>query len=358
MIPQRGRVVQKSRRLVTTLLLFGLLPGCSPADVRHRFEHRAMGTRFLIVIEAPSGQEVKDAALAAFERIDELDGMMSSFKPQSELRRLCREAVIGSPSSVAGDLCQVLIEGQRIFEASGGAFDVTVGPLVRLWRRAIERGRPPSARAISDVQGKVGAETIAIDRASREVTFSRAGVEIDLGGIAKGYAVGQALDVIVRCGFLQALVDGGGDIAISSSPTARRPWRVGLAPLSTEGVATVFIEVRDGAVATSGDAFQFLEHEGRRYSHVLDPRSGWGVEGPTSVTVVAPDAAVADALATALSVLGPERGRVLLEGFSGCGAAYFLPGEDPLSAIVLGDFPALQKVRMHPGLELEPTPCR
>lgn len=313
-----------------------------------------MGTRFSIVIEAPPSQQVKAAARAAFDRIDELDRMMSSYRSESELRKLCRSAETASSMVVSADMCEVLLVADRIYRLSSGAFDVTVGPLVRLWRRAIERRRPPPDRGIAALMERIGADHLSIDPATREVKFSRPGIEIDLGGIAKGYALECAREILVDRGFNRCLIEGGGDIACSSPPS-QPPWRIGLAPLSSEGSPSLFIEVEDGAVATSGDSFRYLDYQGRRYSHVIDPRSGWGVVGPSSVTVVAIDATVADALATALSVLGPIEGKALLEDLPGVGVAFFGP-EIGASPVLLGSFPALKQREKRGRLELEATP--
>ena len=280
---------------------------------------RHMGTRVSISVEMPteSTQAAAAAVQEAFARIRELDGKLSDYDPTSELNTLTK-APSGEPYPVSTDLFAVMEKALDVARASGGGFDPTVGPLVKLWRRARRTGRRPDERSLSDARRRVGFDKVTLDPASRTVTLAVAGMALDLGGIAKGFAAQEALDVLRRRGFPNALVDAGGDVVAGDAPSGRTGWRVGLAEPGREGLPVdEGVEVVRRAVATSGDAFQFVVIEGKRYSHILDPRTGEPLTHPMSVTVIAHDGALADALASALAVLGAEDGFALLARYPG-----------------------------------------
>jgi len=244
---------------------------------------------------------------------------MSDYRPGSELMRVCRATAANEPVSISDDLFEVLAQAHAIAEASDGAFDVTVGPLVRLWREARAEGRLPAPGAIEEARARVGWRAIILDPECRTLTLVRDGMQLDLGGIGKGFAAGEALDVLRRRGLDRCLVDLGGDIALGEPPPDRAGWRVAINGGWT-GEKPWFLEMARAAVATSGDTSQFIEVEGVHYSHILDPRTGRGLTSRLAVTVIGSDAATADALASAVSVLGEEDGLALLEQFPGASA--------------------------------------
>lgn len=293
-----------------------------PARERFAFEHDAMGTRWRIVAYAPERAALEPAARAAFERVDQLERALSDWNPGSELRRLDAHSDGGAPSAaipVGADLYRVLERALELARLSGGAFDPTVGPYVRLWRRAARQGEPPTPEELERAARAVSWRALELDPQARTVRFLRADMRLDLGGIAKGDAAQEALAVLRAHGFERAYVDGGGDLALGEPPPGASGWRVALDPWGTlEGEARAASErqvlvLARAAVATSGDALRFVELEGRRTSHLLDPRTGLGLAQRSAVTVVAPDGALADALASAVSVLGPRQGLDLLE---------------------------------------------
>lgn len=271
---------------------------------RLEFEHEAMGTLFRIVAVAADGPAAVRAAKRAFARIDEIDAGLSDFRFDSELRRLER-APIGRPVKVSGDLWEVLSEAQLIAGATDGAFDVTVGALTRLWRWAARRRIDPPADRLAAARDAVGYRSLELDARARSVTILRPGVRLDLGGIAKGYAVDEAFAALREAGFRSILVDGGGDLRLGAPPPGSHGWRVALP--ATHGAdespsAWTTVSLSNVAVATSGARYRSTGSEGR--SHVLDPDLGTGVRGDRVVTVMAATASRADALASALSVLG------------------------------------------------------
>lgn len=293
------------RRLVL-LALGGTLAGCT-APQRHEFEDAAMGTRFRIVLYAEDAEQAERAAGAAFARVKELDRLLSDYRDDSEAARVSAASGSGEFTAVSTDMWRVLALSQSFAELSDGAFDPTVGPVVALWRRARRQGEVPDEARLNEARARVGWRQMELDAATRAARLLRAGMKLDFGGIAKGYALDAALDELARHGVDRALVDGGGDIAVRRAPPGRAGWAVTVRPFSDES-AELTLELVNESVATSGDAYQALELDGARHSHIVDPRTGRALTSRTSASVIASDGASADALATALCVLGPREG--------------------------------------------------
>lgn len=289
---------------------------------RFEFNQILMGTEFKIVLYAPDAESASQAAQAAFRRIAMLDAIMSDYRAGSELMRLCRQAG-GPPMRVSDDLYRVLAQAQQLAERSHGAFDVTVGPVVRLWRQARARRQLPSPDRLALALKLVGYKNLRLDPAEKTAQLMKPGMLLDLGGIAKGYAADEAIAVLQAHGIERALVGGAGDIRTSSPPPDGRGWLIAIAPLDPGGKnADRFFLLHDGAVSTSGDAEQHLEIAGVSYSHILNPKTGLGLTGHSSVTVVAQNGITSDSLATAASVLGPGRGLELVKSFPGTGVLF------------------------------------
>ena len=283
-------------------------PNGAPADARHEFEAPQMGTLARVVVYAPSRAAAEAGARAAFGRIHELDARLSDYREDSELAALEREAG-GPPRPVSRDLLFVLVRAQQLAAETGGAFDVTVGPLSRLWRAARRRNQLPEQQDVERARALVGYTSLLLDPDAKRCQLARPGMQLDLGGIAKGYAADEALAVLKARRLPRALVVLGGEVAAGSPPPGLDGWTVAVQSLQPQSP----LLIRDAAVSTSGDAEQWLELDGIRYSHVLDARTGQALTGRRSVTVVAEQAIDADALATALLVLGNERGRLFAE---------------------------------------------
>lgn len=276
-----------------------------------------MGTRFRIVLYAPDASAARRAARAAFDRIAKLDDIMSDYRANSELMSLCRAAG-GPPVKVSEDLFRVLNLSQQLAKQTDGAFDVTVGPLTRIWRRARRQRQMPDPEDLARALSLVGLDKLRLDAEAWTAQLLRPGMLLDLGGIAKGYAADEALAVLKRHGIRSALVAAGGDIAVSKPPPGREGWRIGIASLEAPNKSRArYLKLRDSAVSTSGDGEHYVEIDGKRYSHIVDPRTGLGLEGRSGVTVVARNATTSDSLATAVSVLGPQRGREVIRATRG-----------------------------------------
>jgi len=271
----------------TIFFLLVVVPGAE------RFEgvEPHMGTLVRITIYSKDATPIQ----AAFRRIAELDEKLSDYKPDSELNKLCRthdQAV-----KVSEDLFRVLEASQKLSKLTDGAFDVTIGPVTHLWRL----GKTPDAETMA----RVGWRNLMLDKRHRTVELKMAGMQLDLGAIAKGFAADEGLRTLQTLGVKRALIAVSGDIVAGDAPPGTRGWRVGLEPAGGE------ILLRNAAVSTSGDTEQSREIGGVRYSHIIDPKTGRGLTSSIAVTVVARRGLEADPIATAVSVLGEKRGRAV-----------------------------------------------
>lgn len=338
-----------------------LPPLDAAAADRHVFHRALMGTEFRIVLASPSADSAaaREAAGTAFAHIAELERILSDYDPESELSRLADTAGEGRAVAVSDDLWAVLSTAQEWSERTGGAFDVTVGPLTRLWRRAARRGSIPAAQEVEAARVAVGHEGLDLDPAHRTVRLVDRGMRLDVGGIGKGYAADAALDHLRALGFPAALVDAGGDIVAGAPPPGENGWQIELPEGSfptessamgssamgssamgssatgssatgsspTEPSACV-MALAHAAVATSGAGERSVDLDGVLHSHVLDPRTGASLTHGRVVTVLAPTATEADVLASALSVLSATEGRALVRSTPGVAARILEPDRD------------------------------
>lgn len=277
-----------------------------------------MGLPFRIVVHATNEAHATSAIQAAFARIEELNGKLSDYDTDSELSQLSRTSGLGTNVVLSPDLWDVLTRSQELAHASAGGFDVTVGPIVNLWRKARRERQLPRPDLLRAARQRVGWQKLHLDPRHHTARLDVEGMRLDLGAIAKGYAVDAAMSVLAANGIHSALVSGGGDLAVSAAPPGRTGWQIELAPLDlTNSPPARFVLLQHAALATSGDVFQHVEIDGRRYSHIVDPRTGLGLTDHSLVTVIAPDCTTADSLATAVSVLGPDPGLRLIRGRHG-----------------------------------------
>ena len=278
-----------------------------------------MGTFARAVAVAKDSSVANSAVEAAFAQLRNVDELMSDYKSDSEISRVNRDAY-KSPVKVSKSTFEVLQKAIYFSELSDGAFDVTVGPLVDLWRQAAEVNSVPTEAELQQARSKVGYEKLLLDANQMSVRFAVDGMRLDLGGIAKGYAIDKAIEAMHKGGALGGMVDIGGDIRCFGVPTkGKTHWLIGLQDpnkaqdwLAT-GETSLVLKLRDDAIATSGDYRRFVLIDGQKYSHILNIETGRGSKGLSSVTIICKNAIDADALATAVSVMGAEKGLALIE---------------------------------------------
>jgi thiamine biosynthesis lipoprotein len=281
-------------------------PAAGPPPDRYEFHQTQMAVPFRIVLYAPSQNAAQGAADAAFQRIKQINDIMTDYDSDSELSRLSQSSGQGRAVPVSPDLWVVLERAQQLARRSKGAFDVTVGPYVNLWRYARRQGKLPDPARLARARLAVGYAKMQLDPGHHTVKLLAPDMRLDLGGIAKGYAVAQALITLGRCGAASALISGGGDMAVSGPPPGKKGWRIELPPLDATNAPPVrHLLLSNAGVSTSGDLFQRLDLNGQRYSHIIDPRTGMALTDHSLVTVIAPDDFAADGLTKVMSVLPP-----------------------------------------------------
>lgn len=279
-----------------------------------------MGVEFEVVLFAPDAAQGHAAIEAVEARIAELNALLSDYDSESELSRLSATSPTEAPLLVSRSLWEALETAQQVEQLSDGSFDVTVGPLTKLWRSSRRRKEPPSAESLEKAFASVGGKNLKLHAAIHGVSLAKANMRLDLGGIAKGYATDEGLRVLQTRGITRALVRASGDISAAEPPPNESHWKVGIAPLDPREKPVLFLGLRNQAVSTSGDSEQFLLVNGVRHSHLVDPKTGWGVTGRSSVTIVGPRGIWTDSLASAVSIQAGEKGVQMLQKAPGYAA--------------------------------------
>ncbi len=340
--------------LRTLLIIAGLLclHACATPTrdlVASRREWTVMATSLEVSVYRHQDETAQAAAdlEAAYAEIADIDRLMSLYRPDSELSALNAHAGQG-PFQLSPRMFEILKASKHYAQISSGAFDTTAQPLVKLWGfYKVDQAAIPSARSVEDALRVVGFNKLSLDVGNNSASLE-AGTQIDLGAIAKGYAVDRALNVLRARGVAAALVNLGGNIGVHGQPPGHRPWKVGIQhPREARLIGE--IKFWSGAVATSGDYDRYIEVQGKRYSHLIDPRSGWPADGIYALTVIAPNATAADALSTAAFVMGPQAGLDLLASCNGTAGLAIVPanenGETATFDTVLVRTTQSQKVR-------------
>ncbi len=307
------------RRAAASLALLALAGAAAPVPaaqervfVRSRY---LMGTPVEIKARGADEAASQAAINAAFDEIARLERLMSHWRDDSQVARINAEAG-KAPVPVAPEVFEVIRRAQGASRVTGGAFDITVASMSALWRIDGENARVPSREEIRKALVNVGWRHVHLDARARTVYLDAPGVRIGLGGIAKGYAVDRAIGVLRAHGIRSAILTAGGDTALLGRD-GDHLWRIGIRhPRATERTIAWF-DAADTTVHTSGDYERFLMVKGRRYGHILDPSTGWPASRARSVTVVAKDGTLGDALATGIFVMGPEQGIRLASSLPG-----------------------------------------
>ena len=285
----------------------------------------AMACDFDIMLNPDGPTQQVEAASEALDLVHQLEQLMSVYRPDATLS-VVNQTAAESAAEIEPELFALLQRAQSISERTEEAFDAASGALVTLWRNCRRDGRIPTNEEIAVVLEKCGRRHVRLDPATSSVAFDRSGLELNLGAIGKGHAVDRAGQVLLDRGVNDWLVHGGrSSVRAQGRHAGLEGWPVGLRNplLPDKPFATLLL--RNEALGTSGTAVQWFRHAGKRYGHILDPRTGWPVESMLSVSVIAPDAALADALSTAFFVLGVENARKCCDNFPLIGAIFFPP---------------------------------
>lgn len=289
-----------------------------------RLSTPAMACEFSVIMNPGPAEQVSTAS-DALELVHALEDQMSVYREHSELSQLNRRAA-GEPVPVESRLFALLKQSVRLCRETNAAFDPTSGPLIALWRRCRSEGRIPTQEEIERCLARSGIEHVSFDDSAQTVRFDRAGVELNLGGIGKGHALDRIAERLLDAGMQNWLLHGGhSSVLACGNHNGLGGWPVGIRNPLFPGERLATLVLKGQALSSSGSGVQFFRHGGRRYGHILDPRTGRPVEEMLSVTVLAPTAAEADALSTAFFVLGVEKARAFCDNHQGVSALLIPP---------------------------------
>jgi FAD:protein FMN transferase len=303
---------RKEIQQILLMLLFveGLFAQGSDDVRRFEFAHSGMGSLFTIVVYGTDLIRAEKTANSSFVLVDSLNLIMSDYNPESELMKLSKLSGNGKWIKVSEPLFDIITRSLDWSEWTDGSFDITIGVYTQLWRRAGRKEELPDSVSLKKASDVFGYRNIKINRKKRAVKLIRSGMQLDLGGIAKGYTVDRIFELFVQNGFKNVLVDGGGDIRTGGPPPGSDGWKI---VIENQTMGDSLALLSNSAIATSGDLFRYTEINGNRYSHIIDPQTGYGVTTPRTVTVKAADCTTADVIASFLSISGPVEGFGYLE---------------------------------------------
>jgi thiamine biosynthesis lipoprotein len=315
--------------LVTVLAAGAGLARAGQAAVRYEASHQAMGTVFTVAMYGRDAAFLSEVANEVFEEIDRLDEQMSNYRPGSELSGINREAA-EREMIVEPRLFGLIQYSLHASQESAGAFDITVGPLMKHWGFFRGQGRLPSPAEISQVLKRVGYQHVHFHPERRTLRFDVSGVEIDLGGIAKGYAVDQTVEILRSNGVTAALVSSGtSSIYALGSPPGERGWKVTVRDPFESGKAADVFRLQNFALSTSGSYEKFFKIGGKTYCHIMDPHTGWPVENMLSTVAVVPTGTESEALTKIFFVGGVDKSRLYLASHANAIAVFYQPGDKP-----------------------------
>ncbi len=308
-------MIRRSRPALVLVPLVACFVSASPVSLRSEpaaravvFRTETMGTWASLTMVTADSAAVADLAFESLVILHHVDSLMSNWTTTSEVARINREAG-HTPVVVDPEIARVIACARQVTHDSNGAFDITVEPLVRLWGFLAGTPHVPTQADIDRTLPRVGDDRLRFDPKTRTLSFTRDDVRIDLGGIAKGYGVDRVSELLRDAHATNALIDLSGNMVALGDAAGHPGWTVGVRDPEGRRPYLLRVDLFDEAVATSGDYEQFVDEHGKRFGHILDPRTGWSAHGLSSVTVVTKQAMVADAWATALFVLGPDAAR-------------------------------------------------
>ncbi|PLK45621.1 FAD:protein FMN transferase [Emticicia sp. TH156] len=291
----------KKRNSLLGLFLFF----CSYAHAQNRYEfiHPQMGTMFRIILYAADSTQALRASQKAFIRLDTLNMLLSDYREDSEINTLCRTSGSGAFVKVSNDLWRITQASIEAARLTDGYFDITIGPMTQLWRRMKRQQQLPTDKLIEEARAKVGIENIVLHKQEQSVMLKKKGMRIDFGGIGKGYAEDEMMKTLKNEGIRSAMIEAGGNIVVSAAPPKEKGWKV---TINNEDYY-----LKNCGISTSGDKYQFVEINGRKYSHILDPKTGIGTTEPKQITVITKDGTSSEWLSKGIYLMSNEKGQKL-----------------------------------------------
>ncbi len=303
-------------RVLTLFLLILLSNAVQAQQSRYNFNQPKMGSPFKIIAFGEDPKAVAAAVDKAYKRVDTLNAIFSDYAETSEISVLTKNYKKGEWLNVSPELLKILKISRKAAQESDGAYDITVGNIVKQWRRVRKEKRLPHADSLKTALAKTGFQYLEIHEKEPKIRFHTEGVLLDFGGIIKGYAAQEVVRILTETGFPSCLADAGGDIAFGNHPPNGERWSIGVSmPYAENQLYDRLFSFENHAVATSGDMYNFVEIDSLRYSHIVNPKTGMGVTHQRNVTVFAQDGATADWLATACSVLTPDEALKLIKNY-------------------------------------------
>ena len=280
---------------------------------RFTFSQPKMGSPFNIIFYSGDSLQANTTAMQCFQLVDSFVIIYSDYLDSSELNKLCAKAgKTNNPVIVSPALFDILLQSKIAYEKSEGTFDITLGPVTKLWRKARKEKIFPDDKTVKEKLALTGFKKIRIDTATQGIQLLQPGMQLDLGGIAQGYIAQQIIDFLKTKNIVNALVDVSGDIVTLGAPPGTNGWTVGVnVPEKADELLKQNLIISNKAVTTSGDVYQYMEHGGKRYSHIVDPRTGYGITSQKNVTVIANDGTTADWLTKACSILSIRKAKKL-----------------------------------------------
>ena len=297
-------------RFLSLCLVFSL---SITAQQKFSFTEPRMGSPFTVIFYSTDSLRAASLAKQCFKLVDSFNLIFSDYTDTSELGKLNASAGMNTePTEVSPALYELLILSKQAFEKSHGSFDITMGAVVKLWRNVRTTKQFPEKETVLSVLKLTGFQKLIIDTVHHKILLPVKGMQLDAGGIAKGWIAQQVIDFLKTEQVDHALVDAGGDIVMSKGPSGSNGWAIGVnIPETRDELLPKTLLLQNKAVATSGDVYRYFEKDGKRYSHIADPRTGYGVTSQRNVTVIANDGATADWLATACSILSIKKAKKL-----------------------------------------------
>ncbi|MGI8634746.1 MAG: FAD:protein FMN transferase [Segetibacter sp.] len=299
------------RYLFVVFVFLGCYINGRAQEKKFSFTREKMASPFTILLYDKDSAHATHLANDCFSMVDSFVNIFSDYIETSELSLLNASAGSGKFLPVSPALFDIISISQKACEQTKGAFDITMGPIIRLWRKARKEKKFPENTAIIEKMKSVGFKKVEIDNTASSIRLLQPGMQLDLGGIAQGYIAQKVLERLAQYNMKQALIDVSGDIATADPPPGKKGWIIGINLPESEKLQKQLLQISNISISTSGDLYQYIEHEGKKFSHIIDPKTGYGITSQKNVTVIAPDATTADWLATACSIMPVKKAKRL-----------------------------------------------